>query len=87
MLRARRLVTLWQRTQPSDASLQRLSMRLSRVDVSSTCVLSQRRWMSSETFNQVPIETDEGMTKLLEELDGYRETGKWRQALKLLDRV
>eukprot|EP00644_Phytophthora_capsici_P017942 jgi/Phyca11/536771/estExt2_fgenesh1_pg.C_PHYCAscaffold_620046 len=88
MLRARRLVTLWQRAQPAtDASLQRLSMRLSRVDVSSTSVLSQRRWMSSESMNNVPFETNEAMAKVLEELDACRETGKWRQALKLLDRV
>eukprot|EP00644_Phytophthora_capsici_P006407 jgi/Phyca11/127143/e_gw1.66.44.1 len=88
MLRARRLVTLWQRTQPvTDASLQRLSMRLSRVGVSSTSVLSQRRWMSSESMNNVPFETNEAMAKVLEELDACRETGKWRQALKLLDRV
>ncbi|KAL4108870.1 hypothetical protein PRIC1_000579 [Phytophthora ramorum] len=88
MLRARRLVTLWQRTQPSaDASLQRLSMRLARVNTAPASVLSQRRWMSSESMNNVPFETDADMTKLLEELDAFRETGKWRQALKLLDRV
>ncbi|KAG7392993.1 hypothetical protein PHYPSEUDO_013481 [Phytophthora pseudosyringae] len=88
MLRARRLVTLWQRAQPAaDASLQRLSMRLARVDAAPTSVFSQRRWMSSESMNHVPVETDEGMAKLLAELDAYRETGKWRQALKLLDRV
>ncbi|OWZ07431.1 putative mitochondrial protein [Phytophthora megakarya] len=88
MLRARRLVSLWQRAQPTtDASLQRLSMRLARVDVSSTSVVSQRRWMSFETFNQGPVETDDKMTQLLEELEAYGETGKWRQALKLLDRV
>ncbi|KAG4058162.1 hypothetical protein JG687_00000708 [Phytophthora cactorum] len=88
MLRARRLVTLWQRAQPAtDASLQRLSMRLACVNAAPASVLPQRRWMSSEGMNNVPFETDENMTKLLAELDTYRETGKWRQALKLLDRV
>ncbi|KAF4321921.1 hypothetical protein BBO99_00000456 [Phytophthora kernoviae] len=43
--------------------------------------------MSNESMTSVPFETDEAMTKLLDELDTYRETGKWRQALKLLDRV
>ncbi|KAG7397552.1 hypothetical protein PHYBOEH_000555 [Phytophthora boehmeriae] len=87
MLRARRLVALWQRSQPSDASLTRLSMRLSRVDAGASSVLSQRRWMSNESMTNVPFESDEAITKLLDELDAYRETGKWRQALKLLDRV
>ncbi|KAE9046511.1 hypothetical protein PR003_g1771 [Phytophthora rubi] len=88
MLRASRLVTLWKRAQPpADATLQRLGLRLARVDAApaaSAFAQQQRRWLSIE---KAPIETDETMTKLLEELDAYRDTGKWRQALKLLDRV
>ncbi|EGZ20366.1 hypothetical protein PHYSODRAFT_359897 [Phytophthora sojae] len=88
MLRARRLVTLWQRAQPpADASLQRLSLRLARVDAApaaSVLAQQQRRWLTTE---KSAFETDEAMAKVLEELDTFRDNGKWRQALKLLDRV
>jgi tetratricopeptide (TPR) repeat protein len=88
MLRARRLVTLWQRAQPpADASLQRLSLRLARVDVAPCSALSQRRWLSASSDSFTPANTEEPMTKVLAELDALRDTGKWRQALKLLDRV
>ncbi|CAH0488919.1 unnamed protein product [Peronospora farinosa] len=88
MLRARRLVTLWHRAQPStDTNLHRLSKCLACMDNPSVSLIPQRRWMSSERSNKVLFESDETKTKLLEELDSYRETGKWRQALKLLDRV
>ncbi|GMF52551.1 unnamed protein product [Phytophthora fragariaefolia] len=51
-------------------------------------VLAPRRWMSSDgARGSCPPEADAPMAKLLEELDAFRETGKWRQALKLLDRV
>ncbi|KAG6576273.1 PPR repeat protein [Phytophthora cinnamomi] len=91
MLRARRLVTLWKHAQPpADASLQRLSLRLARVNAvprTGTAAFAQqpqRRWLATE---KEPFETDEAMAQLLQELDAFRETGKWRQALKLLDRV
>ncbi|GMF29627.1 unnamed protein product [Phytophthora lilii] len=48
--------------------------------------LAQRRWASSEGVDR-PAEPDAAMDALLAELDAFRETGKWRQALKLLDRV
>ncbi|RLN97294.1 hypothetical protein BBJ28_00022335 [Nothophytophthora sp. Chile5] len=94
MLRARRLVTLWQRAQPlassraaSEASLALLSGRLARVQVGVPSVLAQLRWQSSESLPTPQIEADEATSQLLLELDACRETGKWRQALKLLDRI
>ncbi|KAL7694327.1 putative tetratricopeptide-like helical domain superfamily [Plasmopara halstedii] len=88
MLRARRLVKLYQRSRPTaDMRLQCLDIRLARTATLSNYTILHNCSMSSESMSGMPIETTENMKKLLAELDMYRETGKWRQAIKLLDRV
>uniref|UniRef100_M4BJD8 Pentacotripeptide-repeat region of PRORP domain-containing protein n=1 Tax=Hyaloperonospora arabidopsidis (strain Emoy2) TaxID=559515 RepID=M4BJD8_HYAAE len=87
MLRVRRLVTLWQRAQPlPNSRIQQLSHRFTRASASSSLPL-QRRWTSCMTKNGVAMESDERRIKLLAELDVYCDTGKWREALELLDHV
>lgn len=46
----------------------------------------QRRWQSGVSSTAFPHE-DEAVRKFMEELGSCRETGNWRQALKLLDRI
>ncbi|CAH0513862.1 unnamed protein product [Peronospora belbahrii] len=88
MLRTRRLVMLSHRIQPSrDVNKHRLRLFLASMDTLSLSIIPQRRWSSSETFNDVHFESNTTRNKLWTELDTFRETGQWRQALKLLDRV
>uniref|UniRef100_K3WWW1 Pentacotripeptide-repeat region of PRORP domain-containing protein n=1 Tax=Globisporangium ultimum (strain ATCC 200006 / CBS 805.95 / DAOM BR144) TaxID=431595 RepID=K3WWW1_GLOUD len=51
-----------------------------------TGTLQQRRWQSGAPSSAYPHE-DEAVRKFMEELNSCRETGNWRQALKLLDRI
>ncbi|KAI9905652.1 hypothetical protein PsorP6_013481 [Peronosclerospora sorghi] len=83
MLRARRLVTRWHRGAPSQ---QRVRHQMACVNVVRTSNHHvPRRWISSdEAKARVSNET---WTTLVAELDAYRESGHWRDALKLLDHV
>ncbi|TDH67686.1 hypothetical protein CCR75_006883 [Bremia lactucae] len=88
MLRARRLMTLCQRAQPTKvARLKHLNMHHTHIGATIYTFSWPCRAMSSESITHVTLETNDPMANVLTELDSYRETGKWRQALKLLDRV
>lgn len=48
----------------------------------------QRRWQSTSPDSlPPPAQASDEIRNFLEELNGCRETGNWRQALKLLDRI
>ncbi|GAB9475366.1 hypothetical protein Gpo141_00012465 [Globisporangium polare] len=53
-----------------------------------TALRIQRRWQSTSPDSlPPPAQASDEIRNFLEELNGCRETGNWRQALKLLDRI
>lgn len=55
---------------------------------STTAVQMHRRWQSTLPDSlPPPAQASDEIRNFLEELNGCRETGNWRQALKLLDRI